>query len=217
MAMTAGRARCARPSPGPARAARSPSASYSGGAIYNYNGGTLAATNSTFSGNSASYSGGAIYNYNDGTATFYNSIIANSSGGNCFGNISANSSSNLADDTSCGTSGFSVSSSMLLGPLGDNGGPTQTFALLPGSPAIEAGDDSACPATDQRGVARPIGAHCDIGAFEFQLLEAITVTSAADDGTGSLREAILGLAPGGTITFAGDTTIHLASELDSDP
>jgi len=61
---------------------------------------------------------------------------------------------------------------ILLGPLADNGGPTRTFALLPGSPAIDAGLDSDCPATDQRGVARPLDgdfdsvAQCDIGAFE---------------------------------------------------
>jgi FG-GAP-like repeat len=54
----------------------------------------------------------------------------------------------------------------LLGPLSDNGGPTPTMALLPGSPAIDAGDDTACPSTDQRGVPRPAGAACDIGAFE---------------------------------------------------
>jgi hypothetical protein len=55
----------------------------------------------------------------------------------------------------------------MLGPLADNGGPTQTHALLPGSPAIDAGDNTACPATDQRGVTRPLGAACDIGAYEF--------------------------------------------------
>ena len=53
-----------------------------------------------------------------------------------------------------------------LGPLADNGGPTQTQALLPGSPAIDSADDSACPATDQRGVSRPQGASCDVGAYE---------------------------------------------------
>jgi hypothetical protein len=54
-----------------------------------------------------------------------------------------------------------------LGPLGDNGGPTQTRALLIGSPAIDAGsNDCPPPATDQRGTARPQGAGCDIGAFE---------------------------------------------------
>ncbi len=46
-----------------------------------------------------------------------------------------------------------------LGPLAANGGPTLTMALLPGSPAIDAGDDANCPATDQRGVTRPQGAH----------------------------------------------------------
>jgi hypothetical protein len=55
-----------------------------------------------------------------------------------------------------------------IGPLADNGGPTWTHALLPGSPAIDAGDPAACSATDQRGVTRPQGAQCDIGAYEMQ-------------------------------------------------
>jgi CSLREA domain-containing protein len=55
----------------------------------------------------------------------------------------------------------------LLGPLQDNGGQLDTRALLLGSPAIDTGDPAACPATDARGVARPSGAGCDIGAFEF--------------------------------------------------
>jgi CSLREA domain-containing protein len=62
----------------------------------------------------------------------------------------------------------------LLGPLNANGGATRTHALLPGSPAIDAGNPAvpggggfaACVATDQRGIARPIGAQCDIGAYE---------------------------------------------------
>ena len=54
----------------------------------------------------------------------------------------------------------------LLAPLGDYGGGTQTFALLPGSPAIDAGQENYCPETDQRGVTRPQGAGCDMGAFE---------------------------------------------------
>ena len=55
----------------------------------------------------------------------------------------------------------------LLGPLADNGGPTLTCGLLPGSPAINTGDP-ACPPpdTDQRGFPRPEGIRCDIGAFE---------------------------------------------------
>jgi len=54
----------------------------------------------------------------------------------------------------------------LIGALADNGGPTETRALLAGSPAIDAGDAEGCPKADQRGVARPQGAACDIGAFE---------------------------------------------------
>jgi uncharacterized repeat protein (TIGR01451 family) len=60
----------------------------------------------------------------------------------------------------------------LLGPLGDNGGDTQTHALQPGSPAIDAGsctDVAGDPITsDQRGIARPQGPDCDIGAYEAQ-------------------------------------------------
>jgi hypothetical protein len=54
-----------------------------------------------------------------------------------------------------------------LGPLADNGGPTLSMALLPGSPAIDAGNTSLAPATDQRGFPRPAGLAADIGAFEY--------------------------------------------------
>ena len=54
-----------------------------------------------------------------------------------------------------------------LDSLADNGGPTLTHALGVGSPAIDSADAGACPATDQRGVARPQGAGCDVGSFEY--------------------------------------------------
>src|SRR5262249_25256450 len=57
----------------------------------------------------------------------------------------------------------------LLAPLADNGGPTRTHALLPGSPAINAGFNFAGSATDQRGALRTAGGGTDIGAFEVQL------------------------------------------------
>jgi hypothetical protein len=63
-----------------------------------------------------------------------------------------------------------------LGTLGDNGGPTQTIPLLPGSAAIDAGDNTNCPATDQRGVTRPQGAGCDAGAYEVELPAGITIS-----------------------------------------
>ncbi|MGB8212716.1 MAG: choice-of-anchor Q domain-containing protein, partial [Anaerolineales bacterium] len=70
---------------------------------------------------------------------------------------------NLIGDASCSPA---LSGDPKLGPLADNSGPTWTMALLPGSPAIDVGNDATCLATDQRGITRPQGVHCDIGAFE---------------------------------------------------
>jgi len=144
-------------------------ADYLGGGIYNR--GTLTLTNSTLSGNSASASGGGgLINY-VGTLHMANTIIANSiTGGDCInggGGTIATNLNNLVEDGACG----GTMGDPMLGPLVDNGGPTDTMALLPGSPAIDAGDDATCAAepvngVDQRGVTRPQGAHCDIGAFE---------------------------------------------------
>ena len=53
-----------------------------------------------------------------------------------------------------------------MSPLDDFGGPTRTVALLSGSQALDAADSEACPPGDQRGVTRPFGPACDIGAFE---------------------------------------------------
>jgi hypothetical protein len=62
-----------------------------------------------------------------------------------------------------------------LGPLQDNGGPTFTHALLPGSPAINAGDNTAAPRFDQRGEGYPriVGGTIDIGAFESQATSSV--------------------------------------------
>jgi len=74
---------------------------------------------------------------------------------------------NLVQDGSCSSaSSDQILGDAKIGPLANNGGPTLTHALLPGSPAVDAGDDTACPGTDQRGTARPQGAHCDIGSYE---------------------------------------------------
>lgn len=74
---------------------------------------------------------------------------------------------NIVQDDSCNPAASDqVTTDAKLGPLADNGGPTLTHALLTGSPALDAGDDAACSAADQRGVTRPQGAHCDIGSYE---------------------------------------------------
>jgi predicted outer membrane repeat protein len=157
------------------------------------NKGTLTSINSTISSN---YTSG-LYN-NGGTATLMNTIIANHSDDflNCVDSTNGITGSyNLTDDESCGP-GFTISPSILLGPLADNGGPTLTMALLPGSAAIDAGDDAVCPITDQRGIVRPYGAHCDIGAYEAEIAASdttpptIILTTPAEDAVYLLGQSI---------------------------
>jgi len=79
-------------------------------------------------------------------------------------------SNNLSGDSSCAFTATGDQQDVtepLLGQLADNGGETDTLALLPGSPAIDAGSSFGCLGHDQRGVTRPTGPRCDIGAFEF--------------------------------------------------
>jgi CSLREA domain-containing protein len=127
-------------------------------------------TNSTVSGNTSSGFGDGIYAV---ASTLANTIVADNGEINCsnnpFGGISS-LGNNLSDDETCGLTDPSdlVVADAMLGPLQDNGGPTETHDLLPGSPAIDAGSvDCPPPATDQRGVARPQGSACDIGAVEY--------------------------------------------------
>jgi hypothetical protein len=94
------------------------------------------------------------------------SVIAGGLDGPSCGGPIASNGHNVDADGSCHLDGIGDRSDVdpMLAPLANNGGPTDTIALLAGSPAIDAGDD--CPGTDQRGSARPLGASCDAGAFE---------------------------------------------------
>jgi len=163
------------------------SAGGSGGAIYNNGeGGTL--TNVTITGNTsptpvvfnfgntvnfvdstiASNTGGGIQTQTGSTTTLTNTIIANN-GTNCSGTgTTTNGGTNLQFPGS--TCSGIPTADPLLQPLANNGGPTMTMALIVGSPAVDAGTTGCppSPATDQRGIARPQGAGCDIGAFELQ-------------------------------------------------
>ena len=135
--------------------------------------------NVTFTGNSAISDGGGMANFNS-HPTLINVIFANSTaGGDCklfdSSTIAAGSSHNLIEDTGSAACGLTngVDNNIIgqdpdLGPLQNNGGKTLTHALLPNSPAIDAGDDVNCPADDQRGKERPqpTGGQCDIGAYE---------------------------------------------------
>jgi CSLREA domain-containing protein len=123
-------------------------------------------TNATFTANTAR-SGGAIFNDPRASVQIRNSILAGSPGGNCAGPIGS-LGHNLDDGTTCGFQAAGDRSRVdpRLGPTVAALGPAQSFDLLPDSPAIDAADPNGCPAADQRGVRRPQGAGCDIGAVE---------------------------------------------------
>jgi hypothetical protein len=155
-----------------------------GGGIDHRGGADLTIINSTITGNHAIKGGGGLNSgqayaaVSDQTAIarvrLHNTIIAdnNSAAGpgdcNVQDMIIQSTGHNLDSDGSCFLTapGDLPKHNPLLGPLGDNGGPTETQALLLGSPAIDAGATDGCPQYDQRGVARPQGAGCDIGAYE---------------------------------------------------
>src|SRR5579875_1547295 len=143
-----------------------------GGAIVNY-GGSITISQSTLADNSSPY-GSDLLNYTSSTMTLSMSIVADGTGGvNCdqVAPITDNGY-NLDSGSSCGFSSAKGSLSNTepnLDPLASNGGPTQTMALPPGSPALDVIPSSApgCSGTaDQRGVSRPQGSGCDIGAYE---------------------------------------------------
>jgi hypothetical protein len=150
---------------------------YFGGGIFNTSSGTLTITNSTLSGNTATSSGGGIANY--GTLNIANTIIANSPRGedyvgsnNAIVNVTfpSTAANNLVSQGTFAWATTKTSAEINLGALANNGGPTQTLALLTGSVAIATGNASignAAPVNglDQRGYARS-STTPSIGAFE---------------------------------------------------
>jgi hypothetical protein len=167
-----------------------------GGAMFNYGStGTSnpTLTNVTFSGNYAA-EGGAMYNEGSSgtsTPTLTNVIV--------WGNTSA-SGPDIQNDSAAPTIDHSVvqggcptgstctnliATDPVLGALADNGGSTQTMLPGAGSSAIDAGTCTDAPTTDQRGIVRPQGTTCDIGAVEMrQRTLSVTV-----DGQGSVDAA----------------------------
>lgn len=193
-----------------------------GGAIFNN--GPNAIINVTIAANSAvgglgggsganglAYGGGI---YAQSPLQITNTIIANNTaGGNCFNPITDNGHNLEFPTTTCGfTTGaprFDQLGDPLLGSLASNGGPTQTLALLPGSAAIDTGDDAACAAplvgnVDQRGGTRPRGAHCDIGAFEAGfVLTSLNPAYGPPAGGNTVTLTGADFTVGATVSFGG--------------
>ena len=172
-------------------------AATSGAGVMTGQSSTTTILNSTISGNTASSgSGGGIAIVSGSVTILANAIVAGNSagvGGNDVSGVVSSNGTNLIGKTD-GSSGWIASDLIgtvaaplnpLLSALGNFGGPTQTMALLPNSPAINAGDLSFAPTTDQRGL--PRFGNTDIGAFEYQF----KVTNTTDSGLGSLRQAII--------------------------
>ncbi|MBN2474800.1 MAG: hypothetical protein JXB62_09345 [Pirellulales bacterium] len=229
-----------------------------GGGIRNC--GTLSVLNSTIADNTADENdngtgtGGGVYTLSGGVTTLHNTIVAGNRRGATAADdllgedVETDSSYNLVGDTDSsggltgGVNGNIVGQDPLMAPLGDCGGTMQTHALLPGSPAIDAGNDAWAVdplghplTTDQRGesFARVFGDSVDMGAFERQTIVVSTLVDEEDGdlrrGDFSLREAlalahaiagkdVIQFAPdlaGGTITLdAGSGQLEIASDLD---
>src|SRR5256884_367322 len=177
---------------------------------------SITITNSTLSENAA-----ANISMLSGMLDIANTIVkAASSGVNLdIGKLATVTSHgyNLSSDDAGGFltgPGDQINTAPLLGPLQDNGGPTLTHALLPGSPAIDAGDPKFTPPPffDQRGPGYPrvVNGRIDKGSFEVQPHGPV-VTNTNDSGPGSLRDALAGANDGDTITFAVTGAIGLTS------
>jgi hypothetical protein len=171
-----------------------------GGGLFSYS--TVVLNNSTITGNTSRAYGGGLYFSNDGvdtiTFTMQNTLVAGNSatgsGPDCMGPISSAGYNLIENGSFCS---LSAATGDLVGTatqpinphltaLQDNGGPTLTYALMIGSPAVDAGNpltpgsqESACLSTDQRGVPRPQGSHCDIGAYEAGGLVDLRIGAAA--------------------------------------
>ncbi len=155
-----------------------------GGGVFNNTNATFIAMNLTIASNSCSsppsghrnngdctngFAAGAQIANTNGTLHLHNSLIAyGGTNSNAYGTITDDGYNICSDGSANLNSGSSYNfTDPKLGPLADNGGPTLCMALLSNSPAIDFGDSSGSPNTDQRGFVRPFGDGVDMGAYEY--------------------------------------------------
>jgi predicted outer membrane repeat protein len=181
-------------------------AATNGGGAYNNTGSSPTLTNVTFSGNSAGTSGGGLYSDSGSNPSISNSILYGDTGGEIVNNSSAPVVT--YSDVQGGYTGTgNISANPKLAALGSNGGFTKTMALGIGSAAIDKGNGATCAAKDQRGVTRPQGGKCDMGAYE---VKALTFQSVgAEDGW--VLESGETTGVGGTMDPAS-TTLRLGDD-----
>ena len=184
--------------------------------------GALTLVNSTVVGNSAASAGGLMLSEGDGSGTtvvvLRNSIVANNTAttpgtDNCqfasSGIAYVLFGTNLSSDESCGAAGTGmIVADPELGALTANGGPTRTHNLLDGSPAIDAATDCTV-SDDQRYVARPRGAACDIGAVEFNTVK-VTITV---DPSGTVNSKTGVAVVSGTVACSLPTPLALRASM----
>jgi hypothetical protein len=168
-----------------------------GGGLYGGGGSNYFLLNATVAGNQAAAVGGI---QTGGAASFRNSILYGNGGTECvLDSVTANNS--LAEDGTCGLSGNGNITGVNpgLGPLANNGGPTDTRAIGPASIAVNRGG-AGCQATDQRGVARPQLGACDIGAYEYRAPRLTVIKHVVNDHGGTQA--------------AGDFNVHVRTTAD---
>ena len=194
-----------------------------------YNAATLSMTNSSMGNNPATGQGGGIYNassaaitllhdsiidnvgggvYNAGTMNYTSTVIAkNGASGDC--TISGGSlGTNLTNFVGDATCSAALSGNPLIDALGSKDTePLDTFAPFSGSPLLDAANAGTCPAKDERGVTRPIGAGCDIGAFEGNR-PVVTVNQAAGQADPTASGPILF-----TVVFSEPVTGFAANDV----
>jgi hypothetical protein len=185
-------------------------------------------TNDTIDSNSTDGTGGNIFSLS--TATFKNTIIASGnapSNSNCaptmagsFASGGHNIEATAPSQCGLGAAGDKIGVNPLLGSLQGNGGTTQTQELLAGSPAIDAGNNTGCPTIDQRGLARPRGPACDIGALE---VEPPTASTGTASGVGATSATLSGSAAnpntviGASVFFQFGTTTSYGAHTAGQP
>jgi CSLREA domain-containing protein len=201
-----------------------PGSNGDGGGISGGGGSTALIKSSTITGNVAFNGAGSGGGIDSPGATLQNSIVADNRSyetdlsvrysDNCAA-AATSQGHNLSDDATCGLTDATdhQGAPVPLGPLTDNGGPTDTEAPPPGTAAVNAG--AGCPSEDQRGVSRPRGTACDIGAYE--VAPPLATTGAASGvtfGAAKLNGTVDPSARETTAVFQFGTTTSYGSTVE---